>query len=96
MSRVDADLKTTIPQSIAERYQIRPGAQLEWVPSGDIIHVLPVQGSPAELTPEERLRLFDDATERQRVRQDSLPSSTTTLTNRGWDREEIYSRGESR
>ena len=41
------------------------------------------------------LRLFDEATERQRTREAGRPP-VGKVTERGWRREDLYSRGSSR
>jgi AbrB family looped-hinge helix DNA binding protein len=41
MSRVTSKLQVTVPKAIAERYGIRPGDEIDWVPAGDAIRVVP-------------------------------------------------------
>ena len=71
MSRVTGRFRIAIPKAIAERYGIRPGDEIDWVPAGDAIRVVP----PARRMPRttdsraQRLARFDQATERQRERQ---------------------------
>jgi AbrB family looped-hinge helix DNA binding protein len=71
VSRVTSKLQVTVPKVIAERYGIRPGDEIDWVPAGDAIRVVP----PARRIPSSkdgralRVALFDRATERQRERQ---------------------------
>jgi len=107
MSRVTSKLQVTVPKAIADQYRIRPGDELEWAAAGDTIRVVP-PGSPRMARPlrtiEERLMIFDQATERQRQRE-AHPQETPELSERawkpheierGWRREDLYDRGGSR
>jgi AbrB family looped-hinge helix DNA binding protein len=94
MPKVTSKYQVTVPKLIAERYGIHPGDNIDWVPAGDVIRVVPSakQSPPPSL--ESRLRLFDLATERHRRRsagQKPVPSRA-----RGWTREDLYLRGRSR
>jgi AbrB family looped-hinge helix DNA binding protein len=94
MSRVTSKLQVTIPKVIADRYGIRPGEEIDWVPAGDAIRVVP----PARRIPrskdsrERRVALFDQATERQRERQRGQ-ARRRRGKDRGWHREDLYGRG---
>jgi AbrB family looped-hinge helix DNA binding protein len=97
MSRVTSKLQVTIPKVIAERYGICPGDEIDWVPAGDAIRVVP----PARRMPRSadsrarRLALFDQATERQLERQNGK-TRHRRVTDRGWRREDLYGRGRTR
>lgn len=94
MAKVTSKYQVTVPKAIADQYRIRPGDEIEWVPAGDTIRVLPGSAQPASSgDPAERVRLFDQATERQRRR---ARAATTVAKNRGWAREDLYGRGRSR
>lgn len=102
MSKVTSKLQLTVPKAIADRYGIRPGDELEWVPAGDVIRVVqPRQTgrSGPRLPVEERLKLFDRATERQRRREATLRKAgllpRKPPADRGWKREDLYRRGSS-
>ena len=92
-------LQVTIPKSLADRYGIRPGDELDWVPAGDAIRVAPARPAAHELDLETRLRLFDKATERQRERARKLSKdgrlNAKEPVNRAWKREDLYTRGGS-
>ena len=103
MSKVTTKLQLTVPKAIADLYGIRPGDELEWIPAGETLRIVPVrragrsgQGLPVK----ERLALFDQATERQRQREATLGkqpvASSQSDADRGWTREELYIRGVSR
>ena len=86
-------MQVTIPKVVADKYQIRPGDDIDWVPAGDAIRVS-LSGSMAAVQDREsQLRLFDQATARHRGRAthgDKQPAA------RGWSREDLYDRGRSR
>ena len=65
MSKVTSKLQVTIPKAIAERYGIAPGDEIEWVPAGESIRVVPPGAAGVEEVPvEERLAIFDATTRR--------------------------------
>jgi AbrB family looped-hinge helix DNA binding protein len=100
MSKVTSKLQLTIPKAIADQYGIRPGDELEWIPAGDAIRVAPTRAgekAARDLTLEEKLDLFD----RNMARVDKIQAaeltkaakSKTPSEDRGWTREELYTRG---
>jgi len=94
MAKITSKYQVTVPRMIADQYNIRPGDEIDWMAAGEVIRVIP----PGKLLPlddrEARLRLFDQATERQRKRR-SAPREKPART-RGWRREDLYQRGRSR
>ncbi len=95
MSKVTSKLQVTIPKKVADRYGIRPGDEIEWVPAGDSIRVVPAPrktGEPVDVA--RRLELFDRATARQQRRQEENPPEPADV--RGWTREDLYDRGRPR
>jgi len=95
VAKVTSKLQVTVPKAIAEQYGIRPGDDIQWVPAGEAIRVVPPgrQRSMGDLAL--RLKLFDAATDRQRVRQARPPRRRATRI-RGWKREDLYDRARSR
>ena len=91
MAKVTSKLQVTVPKALADRYGIRPGDEIEWLASGDVIRVVPPGKKIETMSPAERLRRFDLATVRQRKR-NRRPQPTSTQ-NRGWSREDLYRRG---
>lgn len=91
MSKVTSKLQVTLPKAIAERYKVRPGDEIEWVPAGEVIRVIPVKGQAESDDRESRLRLFDQATARYAKR--AAPKGRHR--DRGWKREDLYHRGRS-
>jgi bifunctional DNA-binding transcriptional regulator/antitoxin component of YhaV-PrlF toxin-antitoxin module len=94
MAEVTSKYQVTLPRRIAETYRMRPGDDIDWVPAGEVIHVIPPGKQAASLSLESRLRLFDQATERHRGR--GSARATGRSRSRGWDREDLYRRGRSR
>jgi AbrB family looped-hinge helix DNA binding protein len=106
MAKVTSKLQLTVPKAIADRYGIRPGDDLDWVPTGDVIRVIPqnVQMRTQRMrSVEERVRLFREMLARQRRREASpekIASDSERLwkpheIERGWRREDLYTRGRS-
>lgn len=95
MSKVTSKLQVTIPKSLAERYGIRPGDEIDWEPAGEAIRVIPAGRRRPELDKARKLRLFDAAAARQREREARLPAPPESPPDRGWTRDELYTRGSS-
>ena len=93
MAKVTSKLQVTVPKALAERFGIEPGDEVEWQAAGDAIRVVPLREKPGRDVAT-RLRLFDQATARQRGREKrARPASTRS---RGWSREDLYQRGRPR
>jgi bifunctional DNA-binding transcriptional regulator/antitoxin component of YhaV-PrlF toxin-antitoxin module len=107
MAKVTSKLQLTVPKAIADRYKIRPGDTLEWVPAGDVIRVVPPNrsgGFQQTRSVEERLMLFRAMLDRQR-RRERRPENLEEPRERpwkpheierGWRREDLYTRGRTR
>jgi AbrB family looped-hinge helix DNA binding protein len=98
MAKVTSKLQVTIPKRLAETFGIAPGDEIDWVPAGDTIRLVPAVMRPSKLSKEERLKLFDRATARQRDREREGRALTPTsgAGGRSWTREELYQRGKPR
>ena len=73
MSKVTSKLQVTLPKSIAESFNIKPGDQIEWDAAGETIRVIPARKRPkSTILPQDRLKHFDRATERQCQREKTL------------------------
>lgn len=94
MARVTSKLQVTIPRAIARRYGIEPGSEIEWLPAGEAIRVVPPALRQAVPDRARRLELFDRATERQHERQADRRASAAA--GRGWSRDDLYERGRPR
>jgi AbrB family looped-hinge helix DNA binding protein len=92
MSRITSNLQVTLPKALADRLRIRPGDEIDWQEAGDTLRVLPRGSRPTGLSSEMRLRLFDEATRRQRCRQ-TRKRHMKSQRGRGWTPEELYRRG---
>ena len=71
------------------------GHQESWEQVAAVLNRLRKSDLP-RLSVEERLRLFDEATERQRRREARMKLPAELPTDRGWTREELYDRGKTR
>ena len=93
MAKVTSKLQLTLPKAVADLHGIRPGDELDVLSAGQGIRLVPAR---AHRAPDValRLRLFDEATRRQRRRQKGAAAGGST--DRGWAREELYKRGRSR
>ncbi len=67
---------------------------IDWLPAGDGIRVVPPPGPTREPDRGRRLELFDRATERELTRVEGRPRAEATA-DRGWRREDLYGRGVS-
>jgi AbrB family looped-hinge helix DNA binding protein len=98
MAKVTSKLQVTIPKHIADEYGIAPGDEIDFVPAGDSIRVILPHQRPARslLSLEERLRLFDESTARQREREKHMVLPKDHPAERDWRREDLYTRGKPR
>lgn len=97
MSKVTAKLQLTLPKRIAEQFGIKPGDDVEFVPAGDVIHLVPPGRRLApQLSLEERLRLFDKSTKWLQEYAKQLPLPAEPPEKRDWTREDLYTRGKPR
>ena len=95
MAKVTSKLQVTLPKALAVQLGIRPGDDVDWTVSGNSLHVTPSRDRPHVLDLETRLRLFQQATDRQRRRQREAPVTQANV-DRGWSREDLYERGRTR
>jgi AbrB family looped-hinge helix DNA binding protein len=95
MSKVTSKLQVTLPKALADRFGIRPGDEIDWEVAGDGIRIL-TPARPAKLSVDDRIRLFDRSTQRQREREASRSKEAGSVRDRGWKREDLYERGGSR
>ena len=93
MAKVTSKYQVTVPKTIAERYHIRPGDDIDWVAADEVIRVIPPGKHAVTEDRESQLRLFDQATERHRRR--ALRRKRQRPRDRGWRREDLYGRGRS-
>jgi AbrB family looped-hinge helix DNA binding protein len=94
MAKVTSKYQVSVPKKIAEQYAIRPGDDIDWVAAGEVIRVVPPGKQAIRENRESQLRLFDQATERHRRRSAARPA--TPPRERGWRKEDLYTRGRSR
>jgi AbrB family looped-hinge helix DNA binding protein len=94
VAKVTSKLQVTVPKAIAQRFGIEPGDEIEWEAAGDAIRIVPARPRSRGGTIPARLKLFDQATARQRERGRRIRRAEAS--QRGWTREELYGRGGSR
>ena len=94
MTRVTGKFQITLPKRLVDAFGIRVGDEVEVVAAGDAIRIVPANAVRAGLSVQERLRLFDEATQRIQasIKEKRLPPAA----DRGWTREELYDRGRAR
>ena len=94
MAKVTSKYQVTLPRAIADEFNIRPGDDIDWAAAGEVIRVIPPGKHVVTEDRESRLRLFDQATERLRRR--PAKHQNKRSRDRGWRREDLYTRGRSR
>jgi AbrB family looped-hinge helix DNA binding protein len=95
MTRVTGKFQITLPKRLVDAFGIRVGDEVDLIASGEAISIVPAGAARPRLSPEERLRLFDEGTRRQRERK-PLSTSDASDDDRGWSRDDLYSRARPR
>ena len=86
--------QVTLPKELADEYGIEPGDEIDWERAGDAIRILPRRRPPRrELTVDERLSLFDEASRRHEERWAGVALPSSSAADRGWTRDDLYGRG---
>lgn len=93
MAKVTSKLQVTVPKALAEDHGIAPGDEIDWQSAGDAIRLVPAR-QRTRMDRAWRVRLFDQATQRQRRR--GKARAVPPASGRGWTREELYDRGRAR
>jgi AbrB family looped-hinge helix DNA binding protein len=88
MAKVTSKRQVTVPKAIADRFGIRPGDEIEFLPGTDSLRLLSPEKTRHDV--EDRLRWFDQATRRQRERERKRRPAETSAIDRGWTREDLY------
>lgn len=96
MSKVTSKLQVTFPKALAAQYGIQSGSEITWEAAGEVIRIVPRSRGGVSKSSASRLELFDAATARQRKRQSARAKKDGAVTDRGWTREDLYTRGASR
>ncbi len=95
MSKITGKFQITLPKRLVDTYGIKVGDDVDLLPAGDSISLVPARSAKtAAANPQERLRYFDRATDRQRKRE--AARTLKSARDRGWTREELYARGRPR
>src|SRR6266542_2441987 len=80
-ARVTSKLQVTIPKAIAQRNGIEPGQEIDWLPAGEAIRVVPRSDHLRTPDRKRRLDLFDRATGRQRPTGDGAARTSTIVAS---------------
>ena len=100
MAKVTSKLQLTIPKVLAVRYGIRPGDEVALTPAGEGIRMAPADRQRPRLNASQRRKLFAQMLERQRLRERGRtkprPPNAEAIRDRGWKREDLYTRGSPR
>lgn len=91
MTRVTKKFQITLPMHLVEAFGIRVGDDVKLVAAANSIRIVPANAGRSDRSLEERLRLFDEATQRTELR--AKEKKTPSATDRGWSRDELYDRG---
>jgi AbrB family looped-hinge helix DNA binding protein len=94
MTRVTGKFQITLPKRLVDAFGICVGDEVELVAAGDAIRIVPANAVRSGLSTQERLRLFDEAT--QRMQASVQENNLAAASDRGWTREELYDRGRAR
>ena len=94
MTRVTGKFQITLPKKLVDAYGIRVGDEVSLVAAGEAIAIIPATTAKAELPTEDRLRLFDETSRWLDAHQ--APVTYGPDEDRGWTREDLYSRGRPR
>ena len=93
MAKVTGKFQVTLPKAIVDACNIRVGDDLSLEAVGETIHIRHSGAIPADQNAiDERLGCFDKATQRQLTRQRGR-AKPKTAKERGWKREDLYTRG---
>jgi len=93
MAKVTSKLQVTLPKHMATLHGIAPGDEIQFESAGDVIRIIPARRKPrSQLSVDERLRLFDEATMRQDRRAAMLRLPAEPPEERDWRREDLYDR----
>lgn len=98
MAKVTSKLQVTVPKAVADRFGLRPGDDIEWIVEGHSIRV-ERRHDRRQLSAADRLKIFDEATARQAARNRAWRrqgGAARKTADRGWTREDLYTRGRAR
>lgn len=94
MTRVTGKFQITLPRRLVDAYGIRVGDQVELIAAGQSIALIPERSRHPGLSSEERIRLFDETSRWLSAR--TVPVTYGPQEDRGWQREDLYTRGRPR
>ena len=94
MSRVTSKLQVTLPKAVAIAHGITAGSDVTFESAGSVIVLRPGTAPARTLSVDDRLALFDSATQRLQSgsSRGNLTSSAADPVARGWTRGDLYVR----
>lgn len=91
MAKVTGKFQITLPKKLIDQCGIMIGDELEFRTVGRSILIDRADARRGARVSQERLRHFDQATQRQAERQAAHP--VAPVSDRGWTRDQLYNRG---
>jgi AbrB family looped-hinge helix DNA binding protein len=95
MAKVTSKLQVTVPKAVADRLGIKPGDDVEWRVEGRDARVRLLSSAP-RMTRAQRLALLDEMMQRHDDRARTRRRGRRPPRDRGWTREDLYTRGRAR
>jgi len=94
MSKVSSKYQITLPRDLARAHRILPGEDVVFEEAGSALYLRrgAQNDRAANASVLERIDSFDQASQRQDVRNRSYPGVSKATTSRGWTRDELYQR----
>lgn len=94
MSKVSTKYQITLPRGLARAHQIVPGEEVIFEEAGSALYLRREQKDTGAIKDAgmERLKRFDLASARQEARNQTWSPTTSSASDRGWTREELYRR----
>ena len=95
MSKVSSKYQITLPRDLARSHQISPGEEVLFEEAGSALYLRRgVQhDKTANGSAQERIKSFDQASQRQEQRDRAYVGTSSSSGDRGWTRNELYQRG---
>jgi len=95
MSKVSSKYQITLPRDLARSHRISPGEEVVFEEAGSALYLRrgAQDGKDINASDPQRVRYFDQASQRQAERDRAHVDSSSSSADRGWTRDELYQRG---